>query len=307
MNGMEFNADTHEYTHNNEKYTSVTQLLKKYSLSVDYDGIPKDVLAKAANRGKATHASLEAYVKGDRSELNITSEVDLLHNYVTTRGIDLTTAQSEQLVFNDKYKIAGTVDFQYVDGIDKVIADFKTTSTLHIDAVSWQLSIYNYILSGGDVMNYYFNKLKVFHYTTSKLYVKDIYLVEFDQVEALLEANLKDEPTFNYVKPNKIVAGSDETLIGQVLSEIASHKEIVSRLQDELDLLLDKAKERMVQSNDYTFSNDDYRLIYVHPQQRSTLDSNKVKEYLEQQGQDLKDFMKETTTKDGIKAELRRR
>lgn len=304
---MEFNPDTHEYTHNNEKYTSVTQLLKKYNLSVDYDGIPKDVLAKAANRGKATHASLEAYVKGDRSELNITSEVDLLHNYVTTRGIDLSTAQSEQLVFNDKYKIAGTVDFQYVDGIDKVIADFKTTSTLHVDAVSWQLSIYNYILSNGDVMNYYFNKLKVFHYTTSKLYVKDIYLVDFDQVQALLEANLNNEPTFNYVKPNQVVSGSDEQLIGQILSEIASHKEITQRLEGELDLLLDKVKERMAKSNDYTYYNDDYQLQYVHPQQRTTLDANKVKQYLQDQGQDIKDFMKESTTKDGVKATLRRR
>jgi hypothetical protein len=304
---MEFNADTHEYTHNNEKYTSVTQLLKKYGLSVNYEGIPQDVLTKAANRGKATHASLEAYVKGDRSELNITSEVDLLHNYVTTRGIDLTTAQSEQLIFNDKYKIAGTVDFQYVDGIDKVIADFKTTSTLHVDAVSWQLSIYNYILSNGDVMNYYFNKLKVFHYTTSKLYVKDIYLVDFDQVQALLEANLNNEPTFNYVKPNQVVSGSDEQLIGQILSEIASHKEITQRLEGELDLLLDKVKERMAKSNDYTYYNDDYQLQYVHPQQRTTLDATKVKQYLQDQGQDIKDFMKESTTKDGVKATLRRR
>lgn len=302
---MEFNPNTHEYTHNNEKYTSVTQLLKKYNLSVNYEGIPQDVLTKAANRGKATHASLESYVKGDRSELNITSEVDLLHNYVTTRGIDLSTAQSETLVFNDKYKIAGTVDFQYVDGIDKVIADFKTTSTLHVDAVSWQLSIYNYILCNGDVMNYYFNKLKVFHYTTSKLYVKDIYLVEFDQVQALLEANLNNEPTFNYVKPNQVVAGSDEQLIGQILSEIESHKEITKRLEGELDLLLEKAKERMVQNKDYSFYNDQYQLTYIHPQQRTTLDATKVKQYLQDQGQDIKDFMKESTTKDGVKAILR--
>jgi uncharacterized coiled-coil protein SlyX len=305
MNGMEFNADTHEYTHNNQKYTSVTQLLKKYNLSANYDNIPQDVLTKAANRGKAAHNSLEAYVKGDRSELNITSEVDLLHTYVTTRGIDLSTASSEQLVFNDTYKIAGTIDFQYTDGIDRVIADFKTTSTLHLDAVSWQLSIYNYILCNGDLMTYYFNKIKVFHYTTSKLYVKDVYLVDYDQVEALLKANLNNEPTFNYVKSSSVVSGSDEQLIAQVLREITSHKEIVDKLENELDLLLEKVKERMVQSNDYSYSNSEYSLHYVSPQQRSTFDTHKAKEFITSSGQDIDSFMKQSVTKDGIKAVLR--
>ena len=303
---MIFDEKYHEYLHDGKKYTSVTELIRKYGLSANYDGVPPDVLAKAAARGKATHKSLENYIKGDRSELNITSEVDLLHNYIQTRGIDMSTTKSEEIVFDDTYLIAGTVDFQYVDGPDHVIADFKTTSQLHIDAVAWQLSIYNYLICKGDIMTYYFNKLKVFHYTTSKLYVRDVYLVDFDAVKQLLEANKRGDATFNYVKPNVLVAPSDEQLIGQILNEIMTHKEVVDRLETELNTLLDKVKTNMVNSNDYTFSNDAMMITYVHPQKRTSLDTTKVKQYLVDKGEDVNNFMKETTTKDGVKAVLRK-
>ena len=67
------------------------------------------------------------------------------------------------MVYDDLYQVAGTVDFQYEEGGENIIADFKTTSKIHYDAVTWQLSVYNYLISKGDVLTYYFKKLKVFH------------------------------------------------------------------------------------------------------------------------------------------------
>lgn len=303
---MKFDEQKHEYERNGTVYTSVTQLLKKYGLSASYDGVPTDVLAKAANKGKTIHKYLELYINGDKSMLGTSSEVDLFDNYVKTRGIDLAMTKSEQIVYDDKYKIAGTVDVQYADGADSIIADFKTTSQLHVDAVAWQLSIYNYLLSKGDVMSYYFNKLKVFHYTGTKLYVKDIYLVDFDAVQQLLEANLRGDATFNYVKSTNLVGGSDEQLIGQILTELRSHKDVVDKLEGELDVLLDKVKQKMVTTKDYSFYNDNYVINYVHPQTRQSLDQAKVKQFLIDKGEKVEDYTKTTTTKDGVKAELKR-
>jgi hypothetical protein len=306
MERMKFDEQKHEYERNGTVYTSVTQLLKKYGLSANYDGIPQDVLTKAANKGKNIHKNLELYINGDKSMLGTVNEVDMFDNYVKTRGIDLAMTKSEQMVYDDNYKIAGTVDIQYADGSDSIVADFKTTSQLHIDAVAWQLSIYNYLLSKGDVMTYYFNKLKVFHYTGTKLYVKDVYLVDFDAVKQLLDANLRGDATFNYVKSTNVVAGSDEQLIGQILSELNSHKEVVDRLESELDVLLTKVKEKMVLNKDYQFSNDNYMINYVHPQTRLSLDQTKVKTYLESKGEKVEDYMKTTITKDGVKAVVKR-
>jgi hypothetical protein len=102
------------------------------------------------------------------------------------------------------------------------------------------------------------------------------------------------------------VAPSDEQLIGQILTELMTHKEVVDKLESELNTLLDKVKTNMVNSNDYTFSNKTMLINYVHPQMRKSLDSNKVKQYLVTQGENLDDYMKETATKDGVKAVLRK-
>jgi hypothetical protein len=162
------------------------------------------------------------------------------------------------------------------------------------------------MLCKGDVMSYYFNKLKVFHYTGTKLYVKDVYLVDFDQIKALLETNQRGDTEFNYVKPNTVVAGSDEQLIGQILNELDTHKGVISKLESELDVLLDKVREKMAAQKDYSFYNDQYTINYVHPQNRKTLDATKVKQHLLNNGQNIDDFMKETLTKDSVKAVLRK-
>ena len=100
----------------------------------DYTGIPADILAKAAARGNATHKDLENFIKQGTT----TTNPDLINfsKYVAIRNIDLTTAKSEQIVYDDQYLIAGTVDFQYFDGDEDIIADFKTTSSIHWDAVA---------------------------------------------------------------------------------------------------------------------------------------------------------------------------
>ncbi len=301
---MKFNEEKHEYVHQGSTYISATTLLKKYGLSADYAGIPQDVLDRAAKKGNAVHKALELFVGGDQSMLGLLREVDLFSNYITQRGIDLTTAKAEEVVFDTQYKIAGTVDFQYQDGNDNYIADFKTTSQLHFDSVAWQLSIYNYLVSKGDMMTYYFNKLKVFHFTAGKLYVRDVYTVDYDQVKALFEANLNNQPTFNYVKNTGIVTASDETLISQLLNEKAIYQENLDKIDQELNKVLDKVKENMLNKKDYKYKGTDFTVSYRAPQHRRSLNSRKVKVFLKQHGENVDDYMNETITKDGITAKL---
>lgn len=303
---MKFDEAKHEYTHNGSVYISTTQLLKKYGLSANYTGIPKAILDNAAKKGNAVHKGLELFIGGDQSMLGLLNEVDLLQNYVSLRGIDLTAAKSEQLVFDDVYKVAGTVDFQYVDGNENIIADFKTTSSLHLDAVAWQLSIYNYLVSKGDIMTYYFNKLKVFHFNSGKLYVRDVYMIEYEAVKALLEANQQNLPTFTYVKSTKVITSSNEILVAQILNELEAHQAVVDKLKKELSTVLDKVKENMIQQKDYTYDTPDFVLTYVHPQNRRSLDSAKVKQHLTDAGLNVNDFMKETVTKDDVRAKLKK-
>lgn len=306
---MQFNEATHEYTKQGTSYISVTQLLKKYGLSTNYANIPASILNNAATKGKAVHKALELYIGGDTSMVGLLEEVSLFDNYVRVKNIDLTTAKSEEIVYNDQYKIAGTLDFQYYDVdnnniLEDVISDFKNTSTLHYDSVSWQLSLYNFIKCDGDIIKYYFKKLRCFHFNSGKLHVREIATIDYDTVVALLEANLRGDTVFNYTKPNKIISKSEELLVSQVLSELNQHKAMVKKLDTELDKVLNKIKENMVNNQDYTFKSPDITIKYTFPQNRTTLDTQKVRKYLETQGEQVNNFMRVTTTKDGIRATL---
>ena len=55
---INFDETTHTYSRNGNIYTSVTTLLANYKLSANYNNIPKDVLNKAAQRGKEVHKML---------------------------------------------------------------------------------------------------------------------------------------------------------------------------------------------------------------------------------------------------------
>lgn len=299
---MTFDEDNHEYTINGTSFISVTQLLKKYNLSVNYTGIPANVLKQAATRGNAVHKALELFIGGDRSLLGIMDEIDLFNNYINARNINLGTAKAEQIYYDTHYKVAGTVDFQYLDGNDVVVADFKTTSTLHLDAVAWQLSIYNYLICKGDALSYYFNKLKVFHFVNNKLYVKDVYTVDYDAVKALLDANLRNDPVFNYVKTTKVISDADKLLVQQILNELEPYEQAVEKLNKELETVLERVKQNMINQKDYSYIEPkSFVLTYVAPQHRRSLDSSKVKKFLVQHGQDVDAFMRETITKDGVR------
>ena len=301
---MIFDEGKHEYIHNNTTYISVTQLLKKYGLSADYANIPQAVLDKAATKGKAVHSALEQYIKGDKSMVSLFDEVRLIDQYITQTSVNLGTAKSEEIVFDDQYQIAGTVDFQFIDGNDYVVADFKTTSSLHMDAVSWQLSVYNYIITKGDLLTYYTNKLRVFHLTNGRLYVKEVPSIDIEQVRQLLQAHISNQPTFQYVRTNNSLTDADETLIAQILQEKATYTGVIERLDEELNKVLERVKTNMITNKTYKYVGPQVTVTYVQGQVRNSLATDKVKKFLIASGQNVDDFTTTSTTKDSVRVVL---
>ena len=60
-----FDPDTHTYTNEEtgELLSGITGTLLKRLFPSKYDGVPKDILAKAAEKGSNVHASIELYEK----------------------------------------------------------------------------------------------------------------------------------------------------------------------------------------------------------------------------------------------------
>ena len=135
---VKFDALTHSYfTNGNKRLIGVTSLMAKHELSPNYSNVLSAVLKKAAERGTAVHKLIEAYDNGETVE-----ETPELTAY---RKLGLKIVASEYLVSDNEF-VASSIDkVVFVDENTVDLADIKTTSVLHKEAVNWQLSIYKYL------------------------------------------------------------------------------------------------------------------------------------------------------------------
>lgn len=134
-----------------KKLLSVTQLMRKYGVSPEYKGIDEKTLELKAQRGTLIHKELQDWA--EHKEIGFTKELGQFIDYAKENNY--TPLESEKIVFNDV--VAGTIDTIGMLGDKKIIADYKTTASYHEDAVSYQLSIYEYLLGEQvDLMCFWF-------------------------------------------------------------------------------------------------------------------------------------------------------
>lgn len=290
---MEINFDEliHTYTRNGNPYTSVTTLLSKYGLSPSYANIPQDVLSKAAARGHNTHKALENYIKQGIIDPNDQDLANFI-KYTIARNIAVPTSISEEIVYDDTFLIAGTIDWQYIDLDDDVMADFKTTAQIHWESVTWQLSIYNFIKCKGDVIQYYLKKLKVIHIYNGKLTVRDLPTIDYDEVVKLLTANLTGAPYTYQPDLSKIMSNSESIMLKTIIDEIEQCEVLLGDLKKKKEEMSKKITERMIAHNQHECSMNNIRIKYSDPTTRKTLDLEKVKQVCAATGIDINSLYK---------------
>ncbi len=141
---VRFDEEQHRYFLGKKELSGVTGTLIKKAFPDTYKGISDAVLAKAAERGNIIHQNLEMFDTACNSDINIMPSVipeikdynDMLLSY------GLHHVESEYLVTDKKY-FASAIDKVLADDYGNIyLGDIKTTSTLHYDNVSLQLSIY---------------------------------------------------------------------------------------------------------------------------------------------------------------------
>ena len=232
-----FEPLTHSYVCGDRLLIGVTSLMRKHGLSVDYSGASEKVLARAAERGTAVHRMLEDFDNGKPSVLSdvvsedgrvlLTQETmeKILRNY---SALGLKIIASEYLV-SDNETVASSVDkVAETGGADEVdLLDVKTTSKLHMDALSVQLGIYKYLIClqnpGLRVRNLYGVHVDV---KTGKVRLVKVEPWPEENVKALLLAE----------KEGRIYDGSGkspETAISAVLTdaEVSAYVRNVASLQ----------------------------------------------------------------------------
>ena len=140
-----FDPGTHTYTNQNtgQQMMGITSTLLKKLFPGKYDGVPKEVLSKAAEKGSKVHADIELYEK--LGVIPVTQEGQAYADITQKNGMIM--LESEYLV-TDFQNYASSIDVIYEVQENVVdLADVKTTYKLDKDSISWQLSIYAYMMS----------------------------------------------------------------------------------------------------------------------------------------------------------------
>ena len=121
--------------------SGVTSLLHRQLFESKYDGIPKEVMAQAAERGNAIHRQIEMFESfgGDNFDEEVSE-----YSRLKSKG-KYTTVATEWLV-SDNNHVASSIDVIFEKGKSLYLCDIKTTSRLDMEYLSWQLSIYKYLL-----------------------------------------------------------------------------------------------------------------------------------------------------------------
>ena len=285
---VKFDAETHTYTNENgETLISVTQLLKQAGISPSYDCVNEDILKAAAERGTLIHKEIEDYIK--TGELGFTRELHNLIEYIVKQ--DIKVLASEKQVNNDR--VAGTIDLivEYPCG-RKVYADIKTTSAIHTDSVSWQLSIYKDLDKGNEE-----DSLEVWHFDKEgNLTVKSITEISKEEINRLYDSIASGE-TYK--------VQLDET----TLAELCQAEKIIAYFENEKKQAEEHAKvvrEKIVESMKAKgltkFENDKILINLIAAGKRETFDSTRFKK----EHPDMYDqYIKTSDTKETVRIKLK--
>lgn len=137
---LEYIDETHTYIYNGVVLPSITQVLK-VKFGNKYNGIPQEILERAAQRGTALHKAIEDYEKQ-----GIEIEDRELRNYKFLKKaykFECINNEVPVVLFQDGEAVAcGRLDLVLREG-DKIgLGDIKRTATLDKEYLAYQLNLY---------------------------------------------------------------------------------------------------------------------------------------------------------------------
>lgn len=282
MEQIRFIEESHEYFLGEKKLISVTQLMRKHELAPDYSNVPTNILENKASRGTLIHKEIEDYNK--ENEIGFTQELSQYIDLLTNEQLEV--IESEKLVHNDI--VAGTIDLVLKKLDQLIISDIKTTSTLHYDSVSWQLSIYLYLY---DKEHYDSYIGKVIHFSKENMDYKSITLKPIEEIEKLMECERNGE-TYKFDKLNYQVQQIEEVEI-----YIATMQKQLEAFEDKAKVMRQELLKAMLENGVKSYESDNLKLTIRLGGTRESFDSTKFKS---EHPEEYKNYIKTTTTKDSL-------
>ena len=280
---LQFDPITHTYTLDGKTLISVTQVLAKHGLSPNYNGVDEELLKARAERGKLVHKEIENYIK--KGEIGFTDECAEFVSYVRENNIAI---KGSEITFHNDL-VAGTCDL--IINSQKgylIVADIKTTSTLHKDSVAWQLSLYAY-LSGNKTMNHG----QAFHFSKDGLKVVDIPLKPMEEVENLIQA----EREGRLYKAELEVSDTELAVIYEAEKIIKKAKEDTEKAKARRKQVYEAVIKAMREKGIKTYETPTMRITIKDGYVKTEVDGKRLKE---ENPQIYKEYTKTTNVSDSL-------
>lgn len=280
-----FDEGAHTYTLDGVRLSGVTAIVK-WMFPDTYKDIPQSVLEKAAEHGSLIHKKCEQY-----DNCGFGDDLPEVKEYVRLKNENgLTTAENEYLV-DDGKNIASSIDVVF-DEDEKgcyPLADIKTTSKIHKNNVSLQLSIYAYLF---EKCNKGKKAGRLFVVWLPKEQYGKAELMELNRISAtdckkIVKAYLAKEDSTPYrekyfgVKETSTELDPIEEALPVHLKDaedmIISIENSVKELEAKKDVIKQRLYELMVKHNVKKWQSDRLQLVRKLDSTRETLDSTKLK------------------------------
>lgn len=142
--GVVFNEELHEYWLGDKQLSGITGMLQRQLFPDEFEGVPEEMIMKAAEYGTQVHASIEDF---DKNWINDgTQEVADYIEICKDNGL---VHECSEYTITDGKNWASNIDKVYrVDDDTFDIGDIKTYGTMtseKLEKARWQLSIYAYL------------------------------------------------------------------------------------------------------------------------------------------------------------------
>lgn len=298
MSKVVFDEVGHTYTLGDKKLSGVTALLGRQIFQAKYEGIPKEYMQKAAERGSMIHRQIEMYESFGGDVLS-----EEVNAYIKLKAKNKFNVIETEWLVSDNEHVASSIDLIFgKDGEDGIyLYDTKTTSHLDMEYLSWQLSIYKYLflLDNPDVnilglgacwlpnpkMNY------------GKPKMVDVPEKPQEWVKELIECDARGE---QWVNPDAPVVADESVLV--VPQEITSAIAGLLRIEKVAKEMKERLKELMEENGIKKWECDAFVATYTPAGVTSKFDATAFKK----DHPDLYDeYVRESERKSSIRTTLR--
>lgn len=282
-----FFSETHQYFLGEKELSGITSLISKIYPKT-YEGVPQDVLTRAAQQGSLTHETIELY-----DEMGIDSELPELKSYKKViNDYGLSVVATEYIV-SDEERYATAIDKVMQDVYGNIIlVDLKRTYKIHEDNVRLQLSICKYLF---ELQN---PDLKVAKLFVLRLRNDD---VNFQELNPVSDAFLHE--CLDYKDGDIIPVETELSCLSDAENNIVDLENNIKMLKERKDKLMSGLYDIMEKNNIKSWEGKRIKLTRVMPQTKSTFDA---KSFKDDNPEEYAKYLRESETKGSVRITIKK-